>query len=121
MAKPLKVLAVKAGYCLRILLCVAVLAWSLAPTTDHSPRVAEVLTEHAEMGADHGHSHGLAEDLWWAIHGHHHDTIDHDHSPGVLLRPLQEAIVPVKRVRWRPFMVSAVSDAPDPPRKPPRA
>lgn len=121
LTRHLKSLAVIATHCLRILLCVAVLAWSLAPTTGHSPRVAEVLTKHAEMVADHGHSHGLAEDLWWAIHGHHHDTVDHDHSPGVLLRPLQENTVSLKRFRWRPLMVSAVSDTPDPPRRPPRA
>lgn len=121
MAKPLKVLAVKAGYFLRILLCVAVLAWSFAPSTGHSPDYLEVLTEHAEMVSEHGHYHGLAEDLWWAIHGHHHDTVDHDHSPGALLLPLQENTIPVKRLWWRPLMVSAVSSAPDPPRRPPRA
>ena len=60
MAKPLKVLAVKASYCRYIPLCVAVFTWSLAPSVDHSPRVLEALTEHADMVADHGDSHRLA-------------------------------------------------------------
>ena len=121
MAKSLKLLAVKTSWCCSSLVCVAVLAWSLAPTSGHSPRVSEVLTEHAEMVADHGHSHGLAEDLWWAIYGHHHGAIDHDHSSGVFSRSIEQNTIPVKGLRWRPLMVSADSDAPDPPRKPPRA
>lgn len=39
------------------------------------------------MIAEHGHSHGLEEDLAWAAHGHSHDSIDHDHSQAVVPGP----------------------------------
>ncbi|MBY6117460.1 hypothetical protein KUW09_24945 [Mameliella alba] len=44
----------------------------------------QVLADHAEMIAEHGHSHGLEEDIAWAMHGHSHDNVDHDHSVAVL-------------------------------------
>lgn len=69
------------------LLCAAVLVWSVMPTTSHAPAILDVLQEHAEMLAEHGHSHGLEEDLAWAMHGHSHDSIDHDHSQAVVLGP----------------------------------
>ncbi|WP_366655447.1 hypothetical protein [Fodinicurvata sp. EGI_FJ10296] len=62
------------------LLCLSLVAWSIAPTVLHVPKVSETLQEHAEMVADHGHSHGLLQDLLWASHGHSHDAVDHDHS-----------------------------------------
>ena len=40
----------------------------------------ETIQDHLEIIADHGHSHGFEEDLYWAMHGHNHDTADHDHS-----------------------------------------
>ena len=33
----------------------------------------------------HGHSHGFEEDLFWALHGHSHDVVDHDHNQVLLL------------------------------------
>jgi hypothetical protein len=68
-----------------MLLCVAVLVWSVVPATSHVPAVLDVLQEHSEMIAEHGHSHGLEEDLAWAMHGHSHDSVDHDHSQAVVL------------------------------------
>jgi hypothetical protein len=67
------------------LLCVAVLVWSVMPTTSHVPTVPDVLQEHSETIAEHGHSHGLEEDLAWAMHGHSHDSVDHDHSQALVL------------------------------------
>ena len=61
-------------------LCMAVLAWSTAPSTAHAPSVFETIQDHLEIVAAHGHSHGFEEDLYWAMHGHSHDTADHDHS-----------------------------------------
>lgn len=65
--------------------CLALLVWTVAPTASHVPTVLETMQEHAAMVADHGHSHGLEEDLIWAMHGHNHDVADHDHSQAVLM------------------------------------
>lgn len=66
------------------LLCLAIIAWSVMPAASHAPSIFETLQEHKEMIAEHGHSHGLEEDLAWAMHGHSHDSADHDHSQAVL-------------------------------------
>ncbi|MGI3185687.1 hypothetical protein [Nioella aestuarii] len=68
-----------------VLSCFALIAWNVTPTSSHAPTVIQTLQEHAEMVATHGHSHGLEEDLMWALHGHSHDTADHDHSQAVLM------------------------------------
>ncbi len=52
------------------------------------------------MVAEHGHSHGFAEDLLWAMHGHDHDEMDHDHSPLVLNVAMHDFSVP-KYNEWR--------------------
>lgn len=65
-------------------LCLSLVLWSLAPSASHVPSVFDVVTEHAHMIADHGHSHGFEEDLLWALHGHSHDVADHDHSQAML-------------------------------------
>lgn len=65
--------------------CIALLIWSAAPTSSHVPDFIEILQKHAEMIAEHGHSHGLEEDMIWAMHGHTHDAADHDHSQVVLM------------------------------------
>ena len=70
---------------LALLSCVALIVWSVAPRTSHVPTIIETLQEHAEMITNHGHSHGVEEDLIWAMHGHGHDVADHDHSQAVLL------------------------------------
>ena len=48
------------------------------------PSVFKVVAEHTEMIAEHSHSHGFEEDLYWALHGHSHDMVDHDHSQALL-------------------------------------
>jgi len=65
-------------------LCLAILVWSVMPATSHAPTIFETIQDHAEMLAEHGHAHGFEEDLYWAMHGHSHDSADHDHSPAVL-------------------------------------
>lgn len=62
------------------LLCLSLALWSLMPSVDHAPKLLDILEEHLEMIEDHGHSHGLLDDLAWALHGHSHDAADHDHS-----------------------------------------
>jgi len=64
--------------------CLGLIVWTVAPSSSHVPTVLQTLQEHAEMVATHGHSHGLEEDLIWAMHGHSHDVADHDHSQAVL-------------------------------------
>ena len=84
------------------LLCAAVLVWSVMPTTSHAPTILDVLQEHAEIIAEHGHSHGLEEDLAWAMHGHSHDSVDHDHSQAVVPGPdLSSQPLDIYRTAWR--------------------
>lgn len=91
-----------------MLLCVAVLVWSVVPTSSHVPAVLDVLQEHEQLIADHGHSHGMEEDLAWAMHGHSHDRADHDHSQAVVLgRALAAQSVDVFRAAWRLSATSA--------------
>lgn len=70
---------------LAAVVCLSLVVWSLAPSAGHVPSVFQVVAEHTDMIADHGHSHGLAEDLFWALHGHSHDVADHDHSQAMLV------------------------------------
>jgi len=86
-ADPMDTLRTVVNAAFATLLCLAVLLWSVVPATSHAPSVIGVLQEHAEMVAEHGHSHGLEEDLAWAMHGHSHDSIDHDHSQVLDLGP----------------------------------
>lgn len=65
----------------------SLVVWSVMPTITHTPAVFDTLQDHLEMIADHGHSHGLEEDLYWAMHGHSHDVADHDHSQAFLMVP----------------------------------
>lgn len=84
------------------LLCAAVLVWSVMPTSSHTPAILDVLEEHSEIVAEHGHSHGLEEDLLWAMHGHSHDSIDHDHSQAVVpARDLSPHPLYIYRTAWR--------------------
>ncbi|MCR9215238.1 MAG: hypothetical protein NXI13_16090 [Proteobacteria bacterium] len=68
-----------------VLLCLSLVIWSAIPPVSHMPSVLDTLQEHLEMVEDHGHSHGLEEDLFWALHGHSHDKADHDHSQAFFL------------------------------------
>lgn len=104
-----------------VLSCVTLVAWTLAPSSSHAPKVIETLQAHAEMVADHGHSHGLEEDLAWALHGHSHDVADHDHTQAVLS---QVRVVGVP-VAWRTASARFSATHWSPPRyrleRPPRA
>ncbi|MCR8825277.1 hypothetical protein [Pseudosulfitobacter koreensis] len=72
------------------------------PSTSHTPAILDVLQEHADMIAEHGHSHGLEEDILWATHGHSHDSIDHDHSQAVVPgRDLVPHAMEIYRAAWR--------------------
>jgi hypothetical protein len=90
-----------AGRILTALLCLSLFGWSILPSLSHVPRIAETLEEHAQMVADHGHSHGLAEDLLWALHGHSHDAIDHDHSPALAVAVANGGVCPAAQDAWR--------------------
>ncbi|MCZ4262676.1 hypothetical protein O4G76_17710 [Limimaricola sp. G21655-S1] len=83
------------------LLGLAIVIWSVMPATSHAPAIFETLQDHAEMMAEHGHTHGLEEDLYWAMHGHSHDSADHDHSPAVLTFTASTGAFEVYRTAWR--------------------
>lgn len=69
---------------LAALLCLSLVVWSIVPSASHTPSVFDVVAEHAEMIAEHGHSHGFEADFYAALHGHSHDVADHDHSQALL-------------------------------------
>jgi len=69
---------------LAALTCIALAVWSVMPSFTHVPTVFETIQDHLEMVEDHGHSHGFEEDLYWAMHGHSHDVVDHDHNQAFL-------------------------------------
>ncbi|BBU53867.1 hypothetical protein KU6B_01320 [Mameliella alba] len=79
----------------RLLCLVAVFAllfWTVSPNASHVPKLIETLQVQAEMIAEHGHSHGLEEDLIWAMHGHSHDKADHDHAQAMLITARSETV-----------------------------
>ena len=80
----MRALAILGQKTVAAMLSLSLVLWSVAPTSTHTPAVFEVIHDHLEMIADHGHSHGLEEDLYWAMHGHSHDVADHDHSQAFL-------------------------------------
>lgn len=83
------------------LLCVALAVWSAMPSATHAPAVFETIQDHLEMIAEHGHSHGFEEDLYWAMHGHGHDAADHDHGQAYLDFAESALPVPAERDAWR--------------------
>ena len=83
------------------ILTVSLALWSVVPAATHAPAVFETIQDHLAMIDDHGHSHGFEEDLYWAMHGHGHDTADHDHSQATLLRATGESPALHDRAAWR--------------------
>lgn len=83
------------------LVCLSLLVWSILPSLSHVPRLAETLQDHAQMIANHGHSHGFQEDLLAALHGHSHDAVDHDHSPALTVVAASGDAWPAARDAWR--------------------
>ena len=83
------------------LLCLSLVVWSVVPAATHAPAVFETIQDHLEMIADHGHSHGLEEDLYWAMHGHSHDVADHDHTQAFLTGNDRSSTSSRYRDAWR--------------------
>jgi hypothetical protein len=78
-------------------LCLCISLWAVMPTPLHVPSIIEIIEQHAEMIAEHGHSHGLADDIFWALHGHGPDVAEHDHGVATLTAPPSEQIFPLPR------------------------
>lgn len=106
---------------LAALLCLAMVVWSIMPATSHAPSIFETLQEHMEMIVEHGHSHGLEEDLAWAMHGHSHDSADHDHSQAVLSPDVTSKPFEGYRSAWRLRLAAAGPSAKFRIERPPRA
>lgn len=86
---------------LAAILCLSLAVWSVMPSVSHAPAMLDTPQEHARMIAEHGHSHGLEEDFFWALHGHGHEVADHDHSPAVVAKGDRSAPFPIVRDVWR--------------------
>lgn len=84
-------------------LCLSLALWSATPTPPHISAVFETLQDHREMIADHGHSHGFEEDLFWAMHGHGHDEADHDHGQTALILTSGAVLHPAPDGMWHPY------------------
>jgi len=82
-------------------LCLSLVIWSVVPAAPHAPTVFETIQDHLEMIADHGHSHGVEDDLYWAMHGHSHDAADHDHSQALLALGARSHPTSADRDAWR--------------------
>lgn len=82
-------------------LCLSLAIWSAAPSFSHAPSIIETVQEHLDMIKDHGHSHGFEEDIFWAMHGHSHDVVDHDHSQAFLVVGDKAAPNPELTTTWR--------------------
>src|SRR6056297_4290235 len=82
-------------------LCLSLVVWSVVPAATHVPTVFETIQDHLEMIADHGHSHGFEEDLYWAMHGHRPDVADHDHSQAFLALGDRSHSTSAYRDAWR--------------------
>jgi hypothetical protein len=67
------------------------------PIPPHVESIIETLEQHAELIAEHGHSHGLAEDIFWALHGHGPDVAEHDHGAATLTVPPKPRIFTLPR------------------------
>lgn len=78
-----------------VALCLSIALWAVMPTPPHVPSIIEIIEQHAEMIAEHGHSHGLAENLFWALHGHGPDVAEHDHGVATLTAPQSAQVFPL--------------------------
>lgn len=79
-----------------MLTCMALIVWSVMPSFSHAPTVFETIQDHLELVESHGHSHGFAEDIYWAMHGHSHDMADHDHNQAYISKlPRTEPVATV--------------------------
>lgn len=60
--------------------CAILLLWIVLPSSGHLTKT--VLADLVALNSieHHGHSHESDEDLFWNLHGHPHDQIDHDHN-----------------------------------------
>ena len=67
-----------------VCMCGAFVLSAVRPDLGHMPNVLDVLSEHAETALDHGHSHGLEEDIFAALQGHAHGLGDHEQVPDLL-------------------------------------
>ena len=60
--------------------CAAFLLWTVLPSSGYLTKT--VLADLVELSSveHHGHSHEPSHDVFWDLHGHPHDQIDHDHN-----------------------------------------
>lgn len=109
-----------------VFLCFAIGLWSILPNLGHMPSTSSLAVETTQVISGlqqdhHGHSHGEALDSYWKLHGHDHEVVDHDHSPGLILTPGHAQITLVARSVPRLPGQSLTSNLHYLPERPPRA
>lgn len=102
------------------LLCLSLVLWSLGPTSAHAYPAITTVQEHLEIIAEHGHSHGIEEDILWAMHGHSHDGADHDHAHMILIGGHRAKTPPLSRDLWPMGTASLRGARPNRIERPPR-
>lgn len=92
-----------------LMLCTALLVMTLNASAAHDPAHAIAAAETLQTGIDHGHSHDDPTDLYWDLHGHAEDVIDHDHSVAALLLSPESSGFAYSPLRWRPARIAPPS------------
>ena len=108
------------GRAFKLVLMVSFVTFSVMSSMYHAPSVSDEIEAHLAMTTEHGHSHGLEEDLLRAMHGHSHDVYDHDHST-VWLALSSSTLGVDRRDSWQPAVSEQKSSLTFLIERPPRA
>lgn len=93
------------GTLFRLMLTVTLAAGMLLSSntriTSHDlPAQAQIVTDHQDDIAKHGHAHEDIVDMSLAYHGHGHDVADHDHNVAFLPTRIGSDMITSDRSAW---------------------
>jgi hypothetical protein len=87
---------------LTVALAVAMLLASNARIASHDlSGLAQIVTDHQNEIAEHGHAHDEVVNVVHAYHGHGHDVADHDHNVAFLPDRKASGTMMPTRSNWR--------------------
>ena len=102
-------------------ICLAIALSALLPMPQHLPAFHEVLEQIELRIAEHGHSHGLAEDLDAALHGHGHEAVEHEHGTAIPASAPSPPVPPSPGKQTTSSQLAVTPGIPDGILRPPRA